>query len=63
MAIKPMGPELATGAGAAAARRGRTKARKEAKNCILTRVIQNSLKGDAKVSRSVSGLEVTQEQR
>ena len=29
VAIKPMGPELATGAGAAAAR-------KEAENCILT---------------------------
>lgn len=46
MAIKPMGPELATGAelaagaGAAAARRGRVAARKLAENCILTRVVQ-----------------------
>lgn len=38
-----MGPELATGAGAAAARRGRAAERKEAENCILTRVFQTSL--------------------
>ena len=61
-----MGGDQANGTGAgnwSGSGSGEKRERKEAKNCILTRVIQNSLKGDAKVSRSVSGLEVTQEQR
>ena len=36
------GAELAAGAGAAAARRGRAAARKLAENCILTRIVQTS---------------------
>ena len=42
MASKPMGPELLTGVGVAATRRGRAAARELVENCIMTRAVQIS---------------------
>lgn len=39
MAMREIGPEVGAGAGAAAAKRGRTAARKVIENCILIVVV------------------------